>query len=214
MKDLAPPVTPETLLSAYMAGVFPMAETRDDSELFWVEPNWRGVLPLDGFRLSRSLAKRMRRGDLETSWNVDFAGVLDACAARDETWISDRLAALYLELHAAGFAHSQEVWSEGRLIGGVYGIALGGAFFGESMFSAGRDGSKIALAVLVHRLRRAGFALFDTQFVTPHLMSLGVQEIDKAEYRRRLAGAIRLKPGPLAPEPDLQDVVQRRIQMS
>ena len=214
MKDMGPPVTPETLLSAYMSGIFPMAESQDDTELFWVEPRWRGVLPLEGFRISRSLAKRMRRGDVESRWNFDFDGVVRACADREETWISDRLGALYRELHAAGFAHSQEIWSEDRMIGGVFGVTLGGAFFGESMFSAEKDGSKMALAVLVHRLRRAGYALFDTQFVTPHLMSLGVQEIPKEVYRRRLAAALELRPGPLAPEPTLQEVMQRKTQMS
>ena len=214
MKDMGPPVTPETLLSAYMSGIFPMAESQDDTELFWVEPRWRGVLPLERFRISRSLAKRMRRGDVESRWNFDFDGVVRACADREETWISDRLGALYRELQAAGFAHSQEIWSGDRMIGGVFGVTLGGAFFGESMFSAEKDGSKMALAVLVHRLRRAGYALFDTQFVTPHLMSLGVQEIPKEVYRRRLAAALELRPGPLAPEPTLQEVVQRKTQIS
>ena len=216
MKDHAgqPPVTAETLLRAYMAGIFPMAESRDDPDMFWVEPRLRGIIPIDGFHLSRSLARSMRRPGWETTLNADFGGVLAGCAARSETWISDGLAQLYHELHLAGFAVSQEVWRDGRLAGGVYGVVLGGAFFGESMFSAERDASKIALAVLMFRLRRAGFALFDTQFVTPHLSSLGAVEIPKAAYKERLARALALRPGSLFPEPDLQDVMQRRTQTS
>ena len=216
MKDLAgqTPVTAETLLRAYMAGIFPMSDSRDDPELFWVDPRRRGVIPLDGFHVSRSLARRMRRGGFETSLNRDFDGVLRGCAAREETWISEGIAQLYMELHLTGFALSQEVWMDGRLAGGVYGVALGGAFFGESMFSAATDASKIALATLVLRLRRAGYVLFDTQFVTPHLSSLGAVEISRADYRARLAAALKVRPGSLWPEPDPQEVVQRRTQMS
>ena len=216
MKDLAgyPPVTAETLLRAYMAGIFPMAESRDDPELFWVEPQRRGIIPMGGFRLSRSLARAIRRGGYETTLNIDFPGVLSGCAARDETWISDCIADLYLQLHAGGYAISQEVWMDGELAGGVYGVALGGAFFGESMFSARRDASKIALATLLHRLERAGYALFDTQFVTPHLSSLGAVEIARAEYKRMLSEALELRPGSLYPEPSPQEVVQRRTQTS
>ncbi|PRY94853.1 leucyl/phenylalanyl-tRNA--protein transferase [Hasllibacter halocynthiae] len=222
MKDVGAPVTAESLLGAYMQGVFPMAETRDDPDLFWVEPRWRGVLPLDRFRLSRSTIKQMRRatrtGSVTTSLDLDFEGVLAGCAARDETWISGRLIDLYRQLFAAGFAHSQEVWRGDRMIGGVYGVAIGGAFFGESMFSSETGGSKIALAVLVHRLRRAGYALFDTQFVTSHLLSLGAEEIRQDDYRRRLGAALALRPDRLGPEPSLeevlQDMVQRRTQTS
>ena len=202
------------LLRAYMAGLFPMSESRDDPDLFWVDPKRRGTIPLERFHVSRSLARRMRRGGFETSLNRDFDGVLRGCAAREETWISEGIAQLYMELHLAGFAASQEVWMDGRLVGGVYGVALGGAFFGESMFSAATDASKIALATLIFRLRRAGYVLFDTQFVTPHLSSLGAVEIARDLYRARLADALRVRPRSLWPEPEPQEVVQRSTQTS
>ena len=215
MKDYpGPPVTAETLLRAYMAGIFPMSESRDDPSLFWVDPKRRGVMPMGGFHLSRSLARRMRRGGFETTLNADFGGVLAGCAAREETWISEGIAQLYMELHLAGFAASQEVWIDGQLAGGVYGVMLGGAFFGESMFSAATDASKIALATLIFRLRRAGYVLFDTQFVTPHLSSLGAIEIPRLEYRRQLAQALAVEPKSLFPEPSPQEVVQRSTQTS
>jgi len=181
------------MLRAYAMGIFPMAESRDDPEIHWVDPRLRGIIPLDGFHISRSLARRIRRGGYQATVDTDFAGVVTACAAREETWINDEIHRLYLDLHRMGHAHSQEIWQDGRLIGGVYGVVLGRAFFGESMFSAATDGSKLALAHLVARLRAGGFRLFDTQFLTPHLASLGAVEIPRAEYHRRLAEALKGK---------------------
>ena len=222
---MLPPVTPDLLLRAYAAGVFPMAERRDDPDLFWVDPRRRGVLPLGRFHVSRSLRRRILRGGYGTSVDRDFAGVLRGCAARPETWINERIETLYLSLHAAGYAHSQEVWQGGELVGGVYGVALGAAFFGESMFSRRPDASKVALAFLTERLRRGGFTLFDTQFVTPHLISLGAEEIARARYHRLLRQALALPAAfdPLASEPSpeeaaridpRQDVVQRSTHRS
>lgn len=216
MSGAPDPITPELLLRAYAMGVFPMAEGRDDPEVFWVEPRWRGVLPLDGFHISRSLARRMRRSDFEVRIDSDFAGVVDACADRTETWINPTIRDLYAALHERGFAHSLEIWQDGELIGGVYGVCLGAAFFGESMFSRRTDASKIALAYLVDRLRLGGFALFDTQFITPHLRSLGGVEISRAAYRAHLARALERHADFMAPAlpRSPQDVVQRNTQTS
>lgn len=188
------PLEPDLLLHAYRSGIFPMAERRDDPEIFWVDPRRRGILPLDRFHLSRSLAKTLRRNDYSVTLNRDFAGVLEACADRPETWINAEIHALYCDLHQLGHAHSLEIWREDALIGGVYGVAVGGCFCGESMFSRQRDASKMALAWLVDLLRRAGFALFDTQFLTAHLASLGGIEITRAQYRSRLAEALDMSP--------------------
>ena len=209
-------LTPELLLGAYATGIFPMAETRDDLEVYWVDPRRRGILPLDGFHISRSLARRMRRGDLRASMNEAFEQVLDGCAARDETWINATIRDLMIRLHERGFAHSFEVWQDGRLIGGMYGIALAGAFFGESMFSAATDGSKMTLAFAVDHLKRSGFMLFDTQFLTEHLASLGAVEIPRDEYRKRLKEALE-HPADIRALPvdtDAQAVVQRMTQTS
>ena len=181
------------LLQAYAMGVFPMAEGRDDPAIHWVDPRRRGIFPLDGFHVSRSLARRIRRGGYEVRIDTAFAEVVDACADRAETWINPTIRALYLDLHAMGQAHSLEIWSEDRLIGGVYGVVLGAAFFGESMFSRETDASKLALAHLVAHLRAGGFTLFDTQFLTPHLASLGAVEISRADYHLRLAKALSAK---------------------
>lgn len=181
----------ELLLQAYASGIFPMAESRDAPEIHWVDPRRRGILPLDGFHLSRSLRRTILRGGFDVTTDSDFAAVVAACADRDETWINGTIFALYLDLYRMGYAHSLEIRHEGALTGGIYGIALGQAFFGESMFSRRRDASKIALAFLVDRLRAGGFALFDTQFLTPHLQSLGGVEIDRADYLRRLQTALR-----------------------
>ena len=209
-------VTPELLLQAYRVGVFPMAEHRDDPEMFWVDPRKRGVFPLDGFRISRSLSKTLKRDDYYVTLNTAFDDVIDACADRSETWINQEIRALYNALHHQGHAHSLEVWADSRLIGGVYGVAVGGAFCGESMFSRQRDASKVALAWLIDLLRRTGFVLFDTQFLTHHLASLGAIEITRAEYRAYLAQALRvtadLSSAPLAASG--QDVVQRNTQTS
>lgn len=194
-------LTPDTLLLAYREGIFPMAESRDAPELFWVDPQRRGILPLDGFHLSRSLARTIRRGRLRATLDGAFDAVVAACAEREETWINGPIAALYGALHRRRQAHSVEVWEGEALVGGCYGVALGGAFFGESMFSRATDASKLALAHLVERLRAGGFVLLDTQFLTPHLASLGGIEIGRDEYRRRLASALRVEArlaGPLA----------------
>ena len=209
-------LTADMLLRAYALGVFPMAESREDPEVFWVDPRWRGIFPLDAFHISRSLARHIRRGGFEISVNRDFDGTLRGCADRPETWINDTIFRLYTTLHARGFAHSLEVWEDGALVGGVYGVTLGAAFFGESMFSRRTNASKVALAYLVDRLRLGGFQLFDTQFITAHLRSLGAVEIPRAEYRRRLAEALArpadfIRPAlPAAP----QELLQRSTQMS
>jgi leucyl/phenylalanyl-tRNA--protein transferase len=214
MRD-EPDLTADLLLRAYSLGVFPMAENRDDPEVFWVDPRRRGIIPLAGFRISRTLARRMRRGGYQIAIDTDFAGVVDGCADRPETWISATIRALYLDLHAMGRAHSLEVWDQDVLIGGVYGVALGAAFFGESMFSRRTDASKIALAFLVDRLRQGGFMLFDTQFLTAHLASLGAVEIPRAEYRRRLARALTAAGDFTRPAAaTAQDVIQRNTQTS
>jgi leucyl/phenylalanyl-tRNA--protein transferase len=170
-----------------------MAERRESHEVFWVDPVRRGIIPLDGFRMSRSLRRSMLRHDYTVSFDADFGAVLDACAEREETWINETIRSLYLALHLRGHAHSVEVRHHGELTGGAYGVAIGGAFFGESMFSRVRDASKIALAYLVDRLQVAGFELLDTQFVTDHLRSLGAVEISRGEYRIRLAEALDLE---------------------
>lgn len=209
-------LTPQLLLGAYAAGVFPMAENRDAQDVFWVDPRRRGILPLEGFHMSRSLARRMRRPGIRASIDADFARVLDGCADRRETWINGPIRELMAELFHMGYAHSFEVWQDDTLTGGMYGVALGGAFFGESMFSRGTDGSKMTLAFAVDHLRRTGFTLFDTQFLTEHLASLGAVEIPRSTYRARLAEAIEMPADihsiPL--ESDPQAVVQRITQTS
>ena len=208
-------IDPDLLMHAYASGVFPMSEHRDDPEIFWVDPVLRGVIPLDGFHISRSLAKAIRRADYEVTFDADFEGVLRACADRTDTWISAEIHRLYMALHARGQAHSIEVWRAGRLIGGVYGVVLGRAFFGESMFSRERDASKIALAWLVDHLRRCGFVLFDTQFLTPHLASLGAIEIPRAAYRAALAEAIESEADFYSVTPDSASaLLQRSTQTS
>ena len=200
-------ITPEILLRAYALGIFPMAESREDPEIHWVDPRRRGIFPLETFHISRSLGRAIRRGDYAVRVDSDFAGVLSGCADREETWINPAIFALYQQLHRAGLAHSVELWDGDALIGGVYGVTLGAAFFGESMFSRRRDASKIALAWLIHRLRAGGFQLFDTQFLTPHLASLGAVEITRGEYHRRLARAIGAQatffPKDYAPQPSM-----------
>ncbi|WP_425043511.1 leucyl/phenylalanyl-tRNA--protein transferase [Primorskyibacter sp. S87] len=208
-------LTPELLLHAYSIGIFPMAEHRDDPEIFWVDPKRRGILPLDGFHISKSLSRRMRRSGYLVSIDRDFEGVVDGCADRAETWISDEIRRLYVALFERGHAHSLEVWESDRLVGGVYGVTLGSAFFGESMFSRRTDASKIALAFLVDRLVQAGFTLFDTQFLTPHLASLGGIEIPRGTYHRLLKEALDNTAAFTAPPvPKPQDVIQRSTQTS
>lgn len=207
MTQIPPPdeITPDILLRAYAMGIFPMADGRDDPVVHWIDPRRRGVLPLDGFHMSRSLSRRIRRGDFRVTADTAFLDVVKACADRDETWISHRIEALYHQLFQLGVAHSIEVWRDGDLVGGVYGVVLGAAFFGESMFSRETDASKVALAYATHRLRAGGFRLFDTQFLTPHLASLGGIEVPRAEYHRRLAEALaeqaEFAPGSYSPSP-------------
>jgi leucyl/phenylalanyl-tRNA--protein transferase len=184
-------LTPQILLSGYAQGIFPMSESRDDPDVFWVDPRERGIFPLDQFHISRSLARTIRRGAYEIRINSAFEAVLRGCADREETWINPTIHALYMALHRMGRAHSLEVWMDGELAGGVYGVTLGRAFFGESMFSYRRDASKIALAYLVDHLVQTGFTLFDTQFITPHLASLGAIEIPRADYQQLLGEALR-----------------------
>lgn len=184
-------ITPDILLRAYAMGIFPMAESADEPELHWVDPRRRGILPLDGFHISRSLAREMRRGGYEIRADNDFAGVIAGCADRETTWINAEILALMLTLHEMGHAHSLEMWEGGQLVGGTYGVSLGRAFFAESMFSRRRSASKIVLAHLVDRLRAGGFTLCDTQFLTPHLATLGGYEISRTAYRRRLAEALQ-----------------------
>jgi len=211
-----PRMTPDLLLRAYSAGIFPMSESREDEGVFWVDPQMRGIIPLGGFHISRSLARRIRRMPYRVEVNRDFTGTVAGCAEREETWINPTIFDLYEQLHLAGFAHSIEVWDGGDLVGGVYGVTLGAAFFGESMFSRRTDASKIALAYLVSRLRYGGFQLFDTQFVTDHLISLGAVEIPRSEYHKRLERALHwdanflAQPSPVSPE----DVLQRKTHTS
>lgn len=209
-------LTSTLLLQAYARGIFPMAESRNDDAVFWVDPHLRGVLPLEAFHISRRLARRIRRGDFRVTVDRAFEDVVRGCADRDTTWISDQIFRLYTELHEGGHAHSVEVWEGEELVGGVYGVAIGGAFFGESMFSRRTDASKVALAYLVSRLREGGFTLLDTQFLTDHLASLGGQEITRAEYRRALAAALERPADFMAqpPEPDVASVLQRSTHTS
>ena len=183
-------ITPQILLRAYAAGIFPMAESAEDNALYWVEPEERGVIPLDGMRISHSLRKTVRRKVFEVSVDRDFAAVIAACAARTperrSTWINARIKALYTQLHRMGCCHSIECRQDGELVGGLYGVRIGAVFFGESMFSRATDASKVALVHLVARLRKAGAQLLDTQFVTPHLATLGAVEIPRDDYHRRL----------------------------
>ena len=210
-----PDLTPELLLHGYSIGIFPMAEHRDDPEIFWVDPRRRGVFPLDGFHISRSLSRAMRRTRFTITTNTAFNDVVAGCADRADTWINAEIFSLYAQLHALGHAHALEVWEDDMLVGGVYGVTLGRAFFGESMFSRRDNASKIALACLVDRLNRGGFTLFDTQFLTPHLASLGAQEITRAAYHARLEMALMKTADFTAPAAaSAQDVVQRMTQMS
>lgn len=192
-----------------------MAEGRNDPEIFWVDPRKRGVMPLDGFHCSRSLGRRILKAPYDITLNADFEGVLDGCADRPETWINGTIRALYLDLHDMGRAHSIEVWKGNELIGGVYGVAIGAAFFGESMFSRATDASKIALAYLVDHLAQVGYTLFDTQFLTEHLRSLGGVEISRDLYHNELQDALESEAHYGAvPLPDPQTLLQRITQTS
>ncbi|TLP60506.1 leucyl/phenylalanyl-tRNA--protein transferase [Parasedimentitalea maritima] len=205
----------ELLLHAYSVGVFPMAETSDNPEVFWVDPKRRGILPLDGFHISRSLGRHIRRAAYQVTVNRDFQAVVTACADREETWINAEIYKRYIELHEMGHAHSLEIWQDGALSGGVYGVTVGAAFFGESMFSHRTNASKLALAYLVDRLNQTGFTLCDTQFLTTHLASLGGIEISRAAYRRQLFEAVQEQKSFTSAElPTAQELLQRNTQMS
>ncbi|HEY0303207.1 MAG TPA: leucyl/phenylalanyl-tRNA--protein transferase, partial [Rhizomicrobium sp.] len=191
----SPQLTPQLLLRAYAEGLFPMAERRDDPDLFWVSPERRGVIPLDGFHVPKRLARTVRGDHFAVTTDVAFVDVMNACAeaapGRAQTWINAEILRLYTALHVAGHAHSVECWREGRLAGGLYGVSLGAAFFGESMFSRERDASKVALVHLVSILKRGGYALLDAQFLTAHLARFGAHEITRAAYLARLEDALR-----------------------
>ncbi len=189
-------ITPEVLLKAYSCGIFPMAESADDPQLFWIEPQARGLLPLDAVNVPRRLARTIRNQPFEIRIDTDFEGVIEGCAAarpgRTSTWINGRIRSLYGELFRMRHCHTVEVWaSDGRLVGGLYGVALGGAFFGESMFSSERDASKIALVYLCARLIHGGFVMLDTQFVTDHLRQFGAIEIDRTRFQIELDRALQ-----------------------
>lgn len=192
--DIAIEITPQVLLKAYSCGIFPMAESADDPALYWIEPQARGILPLEAVHIPRRLAKTVRRGTFEVRINSDFAAVIDGCAAskagRRSTWINARIRSLYGALFAQGHCHTVEAWRDGRMVGGLYGVALGGAFFGESMFSTERDASKVALIHLCARLAYGGFTLLDTQFVTDHLRQFGTIEVERQEFHRLLEPAL------------------------
>lgn len=189
-------ITPELIVRAYRAGIFPMAEDADDEDLFWVSPEMRGIIPLEGFHLSASLRKAIRKSDFDIRVDTDFAGVIEGCATvgddRSTTWINHTIRGVYGELFRRGVAHTVEVWDGSALVGGLYGLAIGGAFFGESMFHRATNASKMAMAHLVERLRAGGFVLLDTQFLTPHLASLGGIEVPREVYEERLAAALLL----------------------
>jgi leucyl/phenylalanyl-tRNA--protein transferase len=189
-------ITADLLLRAYRAGLFPMAESRRADRLYWLDPEMRGVIPLDRFHLPKRLLRTVLSGGFEVTSNRDFPGTIAGCAApaegRQETWINREIERLFTALHRMGHAHSVEVWQDGRLVGGLYGVTLGGAFFGESMFSRARDASKVALVHLVARLRLFGFTLLDAQFQTEHLAQFGCHEVARADYKARLAAALEV----------------------
>jgi len=187
-------ITPEILLKAYAAGIFPMAEDADDPSLFWVEPRERGIIPLEAFHVPKRLARTVRSDEFEVRVDQDFDAVIAGCAApaadREKTWINRRIRDLYGQLFDLGFCHTVEVYRDGRLVGGLYGVRLKGAFFGESMFHKERDASKVALVHLVARLKRGGFTLLDTQFVTSHLAQFGAIEVPRRNYKQMLRAAM------------------------
>jgi leucyl/phenylalanyl-tRNA--protein transferase len=193
--DVMIEITPQVLLKAYACGIFPMAESAEDNALYWIEPERRGILPLDQVHVPRRLARTIRQGGFEVRVDNDFHGVIEGCAApragRRSTWINGRIRNLYAELFRLGHCHTVEVWEDGELIGGLYGVHLGRAFFGESMFSKARDASKIALVYLVARLKFGGFELLDTQFVTTHLARFGAIEVGRGEFQRLLEAALQ-----------------------
>ncbi len=210
-------ITPELMLRAYRIGLFPMAESRDARTLYWLDPEQRGVIPLDGFHLPRRLARRLRQAPYQVTANADFARVITECAAprpsSSDSWINGEIRALFLALHSMGHAHSVEAWQGEELVGGLYGVALGGAFFGESMFSRADDASKIALVHLVARLRLSGFTLLDAQFQTAHLAQFGTQEVPRALYKQMLAVAVDV-PAEFLGNPDPRQLAEEIAALS
>ncbi len=206
-------ITPDLLLKAYAYGVFPMAKSRGDTDVFWVQPKLRGVLPLESFHLSRSLRKRMRQGEfsvtVDTAFDAVMAGCAEAAEGRPDTWINDRIIALFNDVHRAGLAHSVEVWRDDELVGGLYGLAMGAAFFGESMFSRVTDASKVALTHLAGILIKGDFTLLDTQFITDHLKRFGAIEISQEDYLTQLGTALTRQGrfGPPLSQGDLEAVL-------
>jgi leucyl/phenylalanyl-tRNA--protein transferase len=202
-------ITTDLMLRAYRHGLFPMAETRRGDRLYWLDPEKRGILPLDGFHLPRRLARTVLSNAFTVTVDRDFAGTIAGCAepmpGRDDTWINPQIERLFAELHRLGHAHSVESRQDDRLVGGLYGVAIGGVFFGESMFSFARDASKVALVHLVARLRLGGFCLLDTQFVTAHLAQFGARELTREEYKSRLAHALTV-PARFQAEPEEADL--------
>ena len=212
-------LTPQIVLDAYSKGLFPMAENRRNKQLFWIDPEVRGILPLDNFHVPRSLKKKIRNKPFEVRFDHNFSAVIRACAQqkpkRQETWINDEIIELYTKLFCMRHAHSVECWREDKLVGGLYGISIGGAFFGESMFSSERDSSKIALVYLVAQLNLAGFILLDTQFITDHLKQFGAIEIPRVEYHKILNSALNLNVRfHLGRSLDAEEGVLRRILQS
>ena len=213
-------ITPDLLLRAYALGVFPMAESRHDKELYWIDPKQRGVLPLDRFHVPHSVRKAARRRKFEIRVDTAFGEVMEGCAEsgprRPDSWINDEILRLYTALHEAGHAHSVEAWQDNRLVGGLYGVTLGAAFFGESMFSRESDASKVALLHLVARLKCGGFELLDTQFVTKHLARFGVIEIPRQRYQEMLQRAISKQAEFYCEVPDsaVEELMQSSTQIS
>ncbi len=217
--DIVIEITPQVLLKAYTCGIFPMAESAEDPALYWIEPQQRGILLLDQIHVPKRLARTIRQQAFEIRVDTDFEGVIEGCAAsrpgRRTTWINSKIRGLYRDLYRTGYCHTVETWRDGRLVGGLYGVALAGAFFGESMFSTERDASKVALVYLSARLIHGGFSLLDTQFVTDHLRQFGTIEIDRAEFHKLLERALAHDADFLAlpkkPGPELVlDIIQGR----
>jgi leucyl/phenylalanyl-tRNA--protein transferase len=211
--DIVIEITPQVLLKAYTCGIFPMAESADDPALYWIEPQHRGILPLDGVHVPRRLARTLRSTPFAIRVDTDIEGVIEGCAAsrpgRRSTWINERIRGLYRDLYDLGHCHTVEVWDKEQLVGGLYGVALNGAFFGESMFSNARDASKIALMHLAARLAHGGFKLLDTQFVTDHLRQFGTVELNREEFHRLLETALDVDAdfARLAPDADAETIL-------
>ena len=214
--DIVIEITPQVLLKAYACGIFPMAESAEDPALYWIEPQQRGILLLDQMHVPRRLARTIRSGQFEVKVDSNFEGVISGCAAsrpgRRTTWINSKIRSLYRDLFKSGHCHTVETWQDGKMVGGLYGVALNGAFFGESMFSTARDASKVALVYLCARLIHGRFTLLDTQFVTEHLKQFGTVEIDRADFHVKLEKALAQKADVLAlPKDAAPDIILNTI---